>query len=843
MCPGDNSAKLSARYLNAQLSAMYENAAECVGSEGKKTSVDFRSDDYEMHKYTRSLAQFHFAGIKSPREPIGKEKLFFDGNFGKPRLEFICNHEAALYLKLEKGHFNNVYPTKVNGYKNNQKDNVTFNGLDIAFRLKFSRTSLSGKDSRIGNGAGLLIQLMVLDFSSAQMVSLKPELPNGTKDSLEWYLRKYLAFLQKAGHHVRFDLPDFDADQHKPYINYSLVTRALQQEELCANVTVHGIGEWQINDFLRETWLDVVSKAQGFCGERPTDKLSSCMTEIQSTWVGNLNRHFHIRFSPPRVKALCKHEVVLYFTAAEVDFYDSEDFSRKPIHSFVDWDFAFIVDVVEEKVGDALSLKLDFTTARFSQHLSTALVQEVRIHFTYIRTFFESHYLDFLARYHMHIYYPGGYRGDDAPEFSEVSDYESEWKVGRSDGGKSSGAIVWSETIKKIVLYGFDRIIAVSEESINSLFSALYKAADKSRGCLAEWRHKENFLAHFSTIRVKLLSSGKALVTFKVEDGHFMLKDKRRKYEFSAWTISYEVDIKMIDQSKLCCEEGWFHRFSDSVRSVFGMHEHEAEAHTTVKHIVLDFANAKYVYKHSSMPGMWDGGSLSAVDRLESFIHYMRKYLSHLSSEGHSIIHSTPIFPLTHQFGLTAASFQVVSQTTVTVSNCMFQQEPPVIMVVGMTCGRPLPAQHIHWGSGWVVPGKSHGTICLSSASFLESKLLTTLELVNRRTTVVPRFPLEHEEEWKVYLTTWDRHQHRKDKKCHWSKVEKSNSSWLEYGWEHRDEWSYEHEGTHKASGFSVLCHTKNQLCIPTTYRPQATEIILRGESVLRLKSQNDKER
>jgi len=39
-----------------------------------------------------------------------------------------------------------------------------------------------------------------------------------------------------------------------------------------------------------------------------------------------------------------------------------------------------------------------------------------------------------------------------------------------------------------------------------------------------------------------------------------------------------------------------------------------------------------------------------------------------------------------------------------------------------------------------------------------------------------------------------------------------------------------------------VLCHTKNQLCIPTMYRPRSMEIILRGESVLRLQGKEEKD-
>ncbi|KAJ7826489.1 hypothetical protein B0H14DRAFT_3874023 [Mycena olivaceomarginata] len=500
-----------------------------------------------------------------------------------------------------------------------------------------------------------------------------------------------------------------------------------------------------------------------------------------STWLGHLDNHFHLRFSPPRVKALCKHEVFLYFTTAEIHFHHSEDFSLHPTNSFENWEFAFIVDVIEEKVGVSSSLKLDLSS------------------------------------------------------FDDISDDdESEWTV-EEGGSKSSGTVVWTETIQQIALYGFDHMVAVSEVSINALFASLHKAG----GCLAKWKYNGRFKGEFSNIRVKPLSGNKALVTFMIDEGYITLK--KFKHEFTSWNISYEVDIKMVDESELHCDEGWLARLSGLL---FGTHE-DHETHSTVKHIVLDFAHAKYVYKHSSFPGMWDKGPLSAVDKLKSLIHYMGKYLNNLLWSGHNIIHSTPIFPHTHQFGLTAASFQVVSKTVVTVTNYLFEHEAPVIMVVGMMRGRALLTQIISWGCGWVGPSgrsRSHGTICLSRESFLEGKLLATLELVNRCTTVVPRFPRENEREWEVCLTTWDHHQYRKNKRCNWQKVEKNTPGWLEYAWDHRDEWSYEHEGTREeTSAFSVLCQTRNQLLIPTSYNPRSMEIKLRGETLLRLKGKEDK--
>ncbi|KAJ6457917.1 hypothetical protein C8R45DRAFT_560881 [Mycena sanguinolenta] len=842
MCFDDNSAPLSVRYLNAQLSAMWRNAVECAGYKGTKTTtIDLRSSEYQKHKYTRSLAEFHFVGLAPTRGSIAVENLFFHGVFGQPRLEFICNHEAVLYLTLLEGQFNKVYPTKtaVRGYKSDTTDNVPLDGFEVAFRLKFSRRNLSGKDMRISEGSHL-IQMMILDFSSAQMILLKSDLPLGTADSLEWYLRKYLVFLQSAGHHVRYDLPDFNDVKYRSHINYSLVTGVLERQELCAGVTVHGITEFKINEFLRETWLDVISRTQGFYGGRPTDMLSSCLTEIQSNWIGNLDHHFHIRFGPPHVRALCTREVVLSFVAPNVHFYDSVDFNREPIRSYADWEFAFIVDVVEDRSTPAFSLKLDLSTARFCRHRSTTFATDVNFHFTYLINFLTHQYLELLVTYNMLcIYYPGGYHaGEIEADFSGISEDESEWKVeiGRTSGPSN---IVWTETIKHITLHSFDHMIAISEASINALFASLRNTALKAGGCLAEWRYKEAFHAEFSNIRVKLLSGSKALVTFTVDDGHLTLADKLRKYTFSSWIISYEVDIKMVDQTELCCNQNWLTDFSNLI---FGTREGN-EAHSTTKHIILDFANAQYDYKHSSMPSMWNDGAMAAIDHLRSFIHFMRKYLGELSTNGHNIIHSTPIFPRTHHFGLTSVSFQIVSKDVVTITNCMFEHEAPVILVFGMMGGRPLPVETISWGHGWVIAGRtpSHGTMCLSRQAFLEGKLLAALEVVNRRTTVVPRFPGDHEEEWKVYLTTWDKHHYRKNEQCHWKRVPSNNPGWLEYAWEHRDEWSYEHDGTHNSAfAYSVLCHTKNQLCIPTIYRPRSLEIILRGESVLRLKHNDE---
>jgi hypothetical protein len=102
MCfDGSNSAAHSVRYLNAQLLALWQNASECVKRHGQRLQPG------PAHKYAFALAEFHY-GAHRPHTPA-IEDLHFYASFGQPSLEFICNHEAVLHLKLKSGHLGSEY--------------------------------------------------------------------------------------------------------------------------------------------------------------------------------------------------------------------------------------------------------------------------------------------------------------------------------------------------------------------------------------------------------------------------------------------------------------------------------------------------------------------------------------------------------------------------------------------------------------------------------------------------------------------------------------------------------------------------------------------------------------
>ena len=106
MCHDGNSASLSVRYINAQLTALWENAVECMNST-KNNTWDVRSIEYDKSKYTRALAQYHYFGKKAPKaQNLSVNDFHFYATFGKPEIRFICNHDALLTLTIDAGHAN-----------------------------------------------------------------------------------------------------------------------------------------------------------------------------------------------------------------------------------------------------------------------------------------------------------------------------------------------------------------------------------------------------------------------------------------------------------------------------------------------------------------------------------------------------------------------------------------------------------------------------------------------------------------------------------------------------------------------------------------------------------------
>ena len=128
----------------------------------------------------------------------------------------------------------------------------------------------------------------------------------------------------------------------------------------------------------------------------------------------------------------------------------------------------------------------------------------------------------------------------------------------------------------------------------------------------------------------------------------------------------------------------------------------------------------------------------------------------------------------------------------------------------GMTGFKPMPSRRLAFSTNWVVRANknvSHGTVSISRHVFMDERLLKLLAKINTFTTIVPLFSGVENGVWKLELTTWGQHPMRKNRACEWKAVSEREGH-LKYKWQHRDGWSYEHEGSSDIvnGSYSVSC-------------------------------------
>jgi hypothetical protein len=165
-------------------------------------------------------------------------------------------------------------------------------------------------------------------------------------------MKEYLAFLQHAGHHVLYNLPDFNDEKSTIKIDYSLSSDALALQKMFPDLPVCGYTVGDINEFLYKKWC------QAAMADDSDSSLARCLSEIKSTWMMNcsIDLNFHMFLAKPRVIPLCSQEVVLIFTIEELAVYAK---NGETYELFKDWEIAFIVEVKHEKVGGVVKISLD----------------------------------------------------------------------------------------------------------------------------------------------------------------------------------------------------------------------------------------------------------------------------------------------------------------------------------------------------------------------------------------------------------------------------------------------------------------------------------------------------
>ncbi|KDQ52587.1 hypothetical protein JAAARDRAFT_702442 [Jaapia argillacea MUCL 33604] len=849
MCLGQNSAHHAVQYLNAQLSVLWENALECIAhnSHGLKP--------LERVRYDFALAEYHF-GAQQSSDVAQQDDVMFRAVFDKPRLEFVCNHEAILYLKIKEGHFNREFTkSEEPAFWPSRDQNVEVKDLELAFRMDFSVSGIRGHSTKIGNGVHV-IQLMVLDFSTANLVS-KVDIAEG-RDSLKYYSTKYLEFLHQAGHHVLFSLPDFDDNRLALKIDYSLDSHNVRNAESEVS-EVWGISIAEINESLASKWLKAAILAEDMeRGLIEMDHKAICLAEYRSIWVEKAGEsasdvQFHIKCGAPKVKALCNKEVFLCFKIDEFLLYDGEDFTVPAKHTYSDWEIVFVVDIVHQKEEEGVvNLKLDMTSA-YQCNLTQCgfeLSEEAGVNYkTHLLKFIQDHYLTLLESSSFNVFYHIDTRLPALPvtpsrPSTGSSDTES---INTHVDDKRRSA--WKGIIERSDMHGFDFVQAISPASITEHFKTLWKNAHTSTDdhikCLREWSYDEYFKATFGVLSLRLLSNGKAVVWVQLEEGHlktlrnWLLWSEAKERHFKNWRLAFEVDLKMVDHDEVASSsESWLMRFLDSLlgKKHYVVPTFICEQTT---HAKVTPPDAEFLYDLSSFEGLMLGGR-SALGRVKSAVHYIREhYFHHLTYHGHHILHSIPVWKADSRppaMGLTDVTYQVYSKHIQNRYNCRHtsKSSEAIIVVLGMINFQPLPSERLAYSTEWIVKnrgGFSPGTVCLSKKIFLEDRLLAILSKVNAETTIVPVFPdAEEDGEWQMELTTWGKR--RKNRVCKWEQV-KDCESGMDFKWDHTDKWSHEHQGSvdDKNNGtYTVACQTKNVLHFPPTSKHGLLDIAVSGE-------------
>ncbi|CDO76097.1 hypothetical protein BN946_scf184649.g23 [Trametes cinnabarina] len=753
------------------------------------------------------------------------QPLFY-ARFNQPTLKFICDHDALLRLTFEKGDF--IF----NGAMGHKGQSVTIPAdLNIDFRVNFE-TRVVGND---------------LQIDGAVVASVKPPLPTG-QDAFLRYMTQYLELLHDAGNHVFYSLPQF-SPRTSMDIDFTLIDHS---EDFAWQESICGITVDQINSYLASLWLKSALLTHTKIGTKNSDWRLRSLTEFVKREDGLF---FRIKFGAPRVHILCSREVVVYFDVYELEFFPGPDLSVAPEKKFMKWKIALMMNVLpmRDPEGHSVTVSLDVSSARYHHGLSKYPdIQEADVQHDHycniIVDFFSDEYLQILrvARYHIIYSHHALVQTVGSVEFT--GEAEGSWgQIEVSDPGPHSGKVPSRDTIQHAKMYGFDQVVAISQDSINAQFSML------SHALFRTWSYSEAFSATFKPLSMQLLTGNRAIVWVHLASGQLKtLRDGKpdnecEPYEFKQWRAAFEVELKSCNQAEL---EG---HSSATYKATSAYQKHGNKDDRVLRHIYLDLSSAEYLHDYSHYSNINAFSSpeegRSTMLKLEALVWYLTEhYFCEIRKEGLNVIFSIPVFKASpSSYALTSMLFHVYSKVEVTRYNWTHIPAgmEPVIVILGTTGSRPLPADHLEYSTGWVVQanrGFSHGTIGISRRAFIEERLLRLLSNVNALTTLIPIMIDPLKGFHGVSLKKWAEHEQRKDRPSNWRLIPSDGSGYLKYLWEHCEEWRYKLSGNGEIDASQgISCVTRNYVELPTAVKHGALHIKVSGRVELGLSLQTGK--
>ncbi|EIW59593.1 uncharacterized protein TRAVEDRAFT_121066 [Trametes versicolor FP-101664 SS1] len=839
MCSDENGAPHAVRYLNAQLAVLHENAVKCL-----ETHPQARGEDNRQYN---ALAEFTAQRPGAASYMPSETDSLFHACFKAPELRFVCDHDVLLHLTVEKGH------VVLDTFKAGKGEVVQLqSGLCVTYRVGFETRRIVGNDTKIGD-SGSVIELVILDLKNATVSSIEPEQTSG-RDSLLRYLNQYLDLLYSAGNHVLFSLPHFGQDVAPMEVSFSLMAISAQYEWLA---TIYGVTVEHINAHMSSLWLKSAMLAYGGVASSTTDWRPRCLAEFSRKEGGDF---FHIKFGAPHVNILCSREVVITFDIDEAEFFDDDDFTLAPVRTFTKWKVAMVVNVLQGTgiYDNVVRIMFDLTNGRYHHTLSAYPEfnendEEALEYRELIIAFFAEEYLGILHGAGYHVLYEHDARWESIKKhrFESSDDTEGSWWS--LELGDPSG-VTSRETIQRAKMYGFDQVVAISQGSINAQFSALWASA--SAVLFHTWAYEQFFSCTFKALSLTLLSNNRAIVWVHLTNGNLRaLRDwapsSDAAYEFRDWRMAFEVELKMCTHEEL---EG---ASSTAFMKTMSYERHANHPDRELNHIYLNLRNAEYIHEYSTYSDLRTDveDSRGAILKLQAVVWYLTQhYFPALCKEGMNVLSSIPIWKTAGlslpSYALTSVAFHVYSRVEVARHNWahVTPGQEPIVVVLGTTGYRPLPAAHLEWSTGWVVHanrGFSHGTLSIARRVFLEERLLALLSGVNAHTTLIPLMLDPLRGFYGVSLRTWAGHEQRKDRPSKWELQPAGGDGCLRYMWEHCEEWRYKMAGSgdmmNATQGMS--CITRNFVELPTAVKQGALHIKVSGkvELSLALQTMNSK--
>ncbi|KAF5373377.1 hypothetical protein D9757_009753 [Collybiopsis confluens] len=822
MCRG-NLAQASANFINAQLSALWENSKVCNEKDSGKKDI-------------HDVVTKHGVSLREYRGHTDDEtdSASFHGIFQTPHIEFLCNHELVLLLKVEDGHYKSTH---------------SLQSTTVAVRLSYHFDDLS----TVLDGKHCTLSILSMNISSATLIPESCTTAKGESHVLEplfsFFKDHYIPTLVDAGHLNLFVLPPSYAGKRE--IDHGVTISRISSLPFICGIKVETLGE-----LLHHHWLEAISYHYAH-KEGSTSLRDIYLAQYQASWSEG-EWWATYQFSPLRIQVLCETEVVLYFKANIQVFSDEEQ--KEHECDLKDWEVAVIFQVVQQ---DHRILLDRFSPPRLAPYLCSLPCQpedeEFRDEF---KKSILTHYIEYIFEFGHYQLYPefhkpsgpiryggpdhgdhghGGHRNVECHHGSHchcgggptepgpkpipgpwphhhlplpVGPYCPGWKDTKFS---IDWATLWGSFIGETSLHGHHQLMSVTQAGINAYFLALWNKAktigysdahkhllilthfDSKTSPVRSVAHMPHFSCDLGAPQVELVTgtnSRSVIVYFFVQNISFELSDK--VHQFKDWILAFQFDLKLVSGNT-----------ADEYK------------------LILDSNTATLLHHRSSFGSLIQTKETEVIRSLYGSLstNFFERYIKAFVQAEQHILYTIPISSHDHHIhGAADIAFSIVPFSLSSFNGHVFQGiggkshhivERNMIVFYFVTRGTKHPNPPLPGPYGAPSPHPPHGTLLLSRQKFLEACILQPLAQINARTTILCTFKGVQRNNWNVSLETWNNQ--RLNDECEWE-LEANRGGSLQYKWANSEEWRYDAHGRGIATGtYSVVVKTNNKLSIPTT--------------------------